>query len=262
MSTYDNLSAILAARTGSSWSVSFVELERLIGVKLPASAFKYPAWWSNNPSNNSMTKIWLKAGWRTEQVDIENQTVVFRRAETAREAAGATGFGERARGYETASARAPEVKMAPTPDHPDRGRDSLEIAGIGERIREARRRAGLSAAALGADLGFGAAAIRMFEEGVGLDAFLRVKKMATALNVSADDLLGLSAEAAETPGAGKKRVRFEDIYGCMKGTLTIPDAVDIKEPADSGREWEEIEAAWKDRWDRLLHSAPNESERT
>lgn len=118
MSVYANLANVLAARTGSSWKASFPELERLIGAKLPASAFKYPAWWSNNPSNNAMTKIWLKAGWRTEQVDIPGQTVVFRRAAVP-EMAGA-GFGDRPRGFdyaplETKMARAPETKMARRP---------------------------------------------------------------------------------------------------------------------------------------------------
>lgn len=116
MSTYAKLSEVLAARAGASWKVSFGELERLIGAKLPASAFKYPAWWSNNPSNNAMTKIWLKAGWRTEQVDIPGQTVVFRRVAAA-EAAGVTaGFGDRTRNFEYASTRAPETKMALPPE--------------------------------------------------------------------------------------------------------------------------------------------------
>lgn len=114
MSIYATLSNVLAERPGSSWKVAFPELERLIGSKLPPSAFKYPAWWSNNPSNNAMTKIWLKAGWRTEQVDIPGQTVVFRRVAVA-EAASRAGFGDRPRDFEYASTRAPETKMARPP---------------------------------------------------------------------------------------------------------------------------------------------------
>jgi hypothetical protein len=111
MSIYAKLAEILAARPGSSWKVSFPELERLIGSKLPSSAFKYPAWWSNNPTNNAMTKIWLKAGWRTEQVDIVGQSVMFRRVRAA-QAASRAGFGDRPREFEYASAHAPETKMA------------------------------------------------------------------------------------------------------------------------------------------------------
>lgn len=111
MSIYAKLADVLAARGGSSWKVTFPDLERLIGAKLPASAFKYPAWWSNNPSNNAMTKIWLNAGWRTEQVDIPGQSVVFRRAAVSQEASRA-GLGDRPRAFEYASTRAPETKMA------------------------------------------------------------------------------------------------------------------------------------------------------
>lgn len=81
MSIYARLKDILEEKTEEAWKVSFSEIERLIGAKLPTSAFKYPGWWSNNPSNNAMTKIWLEAGWRTEKVDIAGQTVVFRRGE-------------------------------------------------------------------------------------------------------------------------------------------------------------------------------------
>jgi hypothetical protein len=60
--------------------MTFREIERLVGVPLPASS-RYPAWWSNNPSNNVMTQIWLDAGFRTEQVDTGAKKLVFRRVE-------------------------------------------------------------------------------------------------------------------------------------------------------------------------------------
>lgn len=58
--------------------MTFDEVEDVIGSALPRSKV-YPAWWSNNPSNNPMTKVWLTAGYRTEQVDIEGCKLVFRR---------------------------------------------------------------------------------------------------------------------------------------------------------------------------------------
>jgi hypothetical protein len=57
--------------------MSFAEIEQLTGVALPASK-RYPAWWSNNPSNNPMTKVWLAAGFRTEQVDVAAGKLVFK----------------------------------------------------------------------------------------------------------------------------------------------------------------------------------------
>lgn len=61
--------------------MTFAEIERVIGSKLPPNSPRYPAWWSNNPSNNVMTKVWLDAGFRTEQVDVKSRKIVFRRTE-------------------------------------------------------------------------------------------------------------------------------------------------------------------------------------
>ena len=58
--------------------MTFVEIERVVGASLPRSS-RYPAWWSNNPSNNVMTAIWLDAGFKTEQVDTGARRLVFRR---------------------------------------------------------------------------------------------------------------------------------------------------------------------------------------
>jgi|SRR5882672_10965207 len=81
MSKYVNLGEFLRGQKTSAVRMSFAEVERIIGHKLPRSA-RYPAWWSNNPSNNVMTKIWLEAGFKTEQVDIEGRKLTFRRVDS------------------------------------------------------------------------------------------------------------------------------------------------------------------------------------
>ena len=69
--------------------MSFEDIEQLLGGTLPASK-KYPAWWSNNPSNNPMTKEWLAAGFETGEVDVASGKLVFSRV-----SGGAVGvFGE------------------------------------------------------------------------------------------------------------------------------------------------------------------------
>jgi len=60
--------------------MSFADIERITGVELPPKAQLQRAWWSNNPSNNVMTKIWLDAGFRSEQVDVGGRRLVFSRA--------------------------------------------------------------------------------------------------------------------------------------------------------------------------------------
>ena len=57
--------------------MTFSEIERVIGADLPPSAFRHRPWWSNNPSNSSITHSWLKAGYKTEKVDMAEKKLVF-----------------------------------------------------------------------------------------------------------------------------------------------------------------------------------------
>lgn len=79
MSKYGPLKHFLEEQGGATVPMTFEEIEAVIGASLPNSK-RYPAWWSNNPWNNTMTQVWLDAGFMTEQVDIEGQKLVFRRA--------------------------------------------------------------------------------------------------------------------------------------------------------------------------------------
>ncbi|MGZ8363799.1 MAG: DUF7662 domain-containing protein [Caulobacteraceae bacterium] len=78
MGKYDPLTHFLEANHTSELPMTFEEIERVVGHSLPPSK-QYPAWWSNNPSNNVMTKAWLAAGYQTERVDIGGERLVFRR---------------------------------------------------------------------------------------------------------------------------------------------------------------------------------------
>ncbi len=78
MGKYDPLTRFLVGRRTTEVPMSFKEIETVLGTALPPSK-QYPAWWSNNPSNNVMTKAWLEAGFQTERVDIGSERLVFRR---------------------------------------------------------------------------------------------------------------------------------------------------------------------------------------
>lgn len=78
MTKYAALGAYLSRQQAGRVQLSFADIERIVGGKLPASQ-RYPAWWSNNPMNNTMTRVWLDAGFQTEQVDIAARKLVFRR---------------------------------------------------------------------------------------------------------------------------------------------------------------------------------------
>jgi hypothetical protein len=83
MTKYAPLGDYLRKQRGSEVPMTFAQIERVIGGKLPPSQH-HRAWWSNNPWNNVMTKVWLDAGFVTEQVDIEARKLVFRRVGTER----------------------------------------------------------------------------------------------------------------------------------------------------------------------------------
>jgi hypothetical protein len=80
MGKYQPLGDYLRQQNKELVPMRFEEIERVIGAQLPETSQRYPAWWSNNPSNNVMTKVWLDAGYRSEQVDISGRRLVFRRA--------------------------------------------------------------------------------------------------------------------------------------------------------------------------------------
>lgn len=79
MGKYAPLGEFLRARRASLVPMTFQEIEEVTGVKLPPKSQHHRAWWSNNPSNNVMTKVWLDAGYETEQVDMAARKLVFRR---------------------------------------------------------------------------------------------------------------------------------------------------------------------------------------
>ena len=78
-SKYQALGNFLRKQSFSEIPMSFAEIEKLIGDKLPVSAYRYRPWWSNNASNSVMTQIWLDAGYRTERVDMSAKKLVFKR---------------------------------------------------------------------------------------------------------------------------------------------------------------------------------------
>lgn len=82
MGKYEPLGAFLRSQRTQEVRMTFDEIERVTGVKLPPKAQHHRAWWSNNASNNVMTKVWLEAGYESAQVDMEGRKLVFRRAGT------------------------------------------------------------------------------------------------------------------------------------------------------------------------------------
>jgi len=85
---YEPLGAFLRGQRSEEVPLTFDEIEKITGVKLPPKAQHHRAWWSNNASNNVMTKVWLEAGYESARVDMSARKLVFRRVAKAGEASG------------------------------------------------------------------------------------------------------------------------------------------------------------------------------
>ena len=79
---YINLYNFLKSTNANDVVCTFGELEALLGFELPASAFRYPAWWSNTAEGHSHSAAWLNAGWKTSQVKLSERSVRFVRQYT------------------------------------------------------------------------------------------------------------------------------------------------------------------------------------
>lgn len=79
---YSNLRVYLENSNRASITLSFDEIEHIIGASLPPSASKYPnPWWANHKGNPRAT-AWFGAGYRTvEPVQTcAHKTIVFIKA--------------------------------------------------------------------------------------------------------------------------------------------------------------------------------------
>jgi hypothetical protein len=72
----------LRGRDGSEWTTNFDAVERVLGFRLPNSARIYRPWWANETkSGHSQAMAWMLAGWKTALVDLDAETLIFRRAD-------------------------------------------------------------------------------------------------------------------------------------------------------------------------------------
>jgi hypothetical protein len=79
MSKYDPLEDYLKQANDEDVPMGFSEIEHVHGYELPPSSRKQRAWWSNNTSNNVMTRAWIDAGFETVEVDMAAEKLTFKR---------------------------------------------------------------------------------------------------------------------------------------------------------------------------------------
>ena len=78
---YDPLKAHLQDSGADAVPLTFEAIERIIHASLPPSARVHPEWWANTATGHVNAQAWLAAGYRTERLDLTEETVVFRRDE-------------------------------------------------------------------------------------------------------------------------------------------------------------------------------------
>jgi hypothetical protein len=76
MRKYRLLGDYLAKQPETSLSLTFQEIERILGFALPLSAHNHRAWWANSLSH-PQASAWLNVGWKVSKVDIEKKTVLL-----------------------------------------------------------------------------------------------------------------------------------------------------------------------------------------
>lgn len=61
-------------------TLTFTEIEALMGDTLPTSARQRKNWWSNRDSNSALQAgAWIQASYQVKAVDLEQQSVIFQR---------------------------------------------------------------------------------------------------------------------------------------------------------------------------------------
>lgn len=79
-SRYDPLRSYLAGRSEPVIHLSFAEIERIIGGRLPDSARRHRPWWANERSGSHVhASAWMAVGRRTANVDLSAGKVDFTR---------------------------------------------------------------------------------------------------------------------------------------------------------------------------------------
>jgi len=76
MSRYESLTRYLEGRREAEIPLTFKDVERILNRSLPSSARLHQPWWANT-TTHSHADAWLRVGWKTRQVDLAGQRVVF-----------------------------------------------------------------------------------------------------------------------------------------------------------------------------------------
>jgi hypothetical protein len=84
VSKYTGLGGYLKFRGAFTDTVKldFARIDGIIGDNLPIDAYRNKEWWDNK-SSHVHARAWLEAGWETQEVNLKEGHVIFKRVKTA-----------------------------------------------------------------------------------------------------------------------------------------------------------------------------------
>jgi len=77
MSKYDRFEQYLRNSEKQIETLSYDDIEKILGFKLPSSAYVHQPWWANG-GGHSQANSWLNAGWEVVSVDL-GKSITFRK---------------------------------------------------------------------------------------------------------------------------------------------------------------------------------------
>jgi plasmid stability protein len=83
LSKYDPLKRWLRAQERTEITLTFREIEEILGFDLPESALRYDTWWANSSTGGPQIRAWRDAGWEVSRVDRSARRTTFRRVSGA-----------------------------------------------------------------------------------------------------------------------------------------------------------------------------------
>jgi len=80
-SKYTKLAKYLSETGLNGVTLSFDDVEKILGFPLPESAHKLRMWWANDKTHSQAKRGWMAANYLVDNVDFQNKTVTFVRAQ-------------------------------------------------------------------------------------------------------------------------------------------------------------------------------------
>lgn len=75
---YSPLSEYLKNINDESVTLTYVQIEKILGSSLPKSAYQYQAWWANNSKNHYHASTWIDSGFKVDAIRF-GEFIVFKR---------------------------------------------------------------------------------------------------------------------------------------------------------------------------------------